>query len=102
MNRGNVLVIGNSGVGKSTLINAVLGEEKAKVGWGTSGTTNQLEIYESDSIPFRIIDTIGFEPSFLREMKAINAVKKWSKECAKKGKEDHSINLIWFCIDGKS
>ena len=102
MDRGNVLVIGNSGVGKSTLINAVLGEEKAKVGWGTSGTTNQLEIYESDSIPFRIIDTIGFEPSFLKEMKAINAVKKWSKECAKKGKDDHSINLIWFCIDGTS
>ena len=102
MIRGNVLVIGNSGVGKSTLINAVLGEEKAKVGWGTTGTTNQLEIYESDSIPFRIIDTIGFEPSFLKEMKAINAVKKWSKECAKKGKDDYSINQIWFCIDGTS
>ena len=28
MERGNVLVIGNSGVGKSTLIIAVLGEDK--------------------------------------------------------------------------
>lgn len=54
MKRGNVLVIGNSGVGKSTLINAVLGEEKAKTGWGTEGTTNYLEIYESDEIPFRM------------------------------------------------
>lgn len=98
--RGNVLVIGNSGVGKSTLINAVLGEEKAKTGWGTSGTTNKLEIYESDSIPFRIIDSIGFEPSLIKEHQAVNAVKKWSKQSAKEGHEDNNINVIWFCVDG--
>lgn len=100
MERGNVLVIGNSGVGKSTLINSVLGDEKAKTGYGSSGTTDKLEIYESEEIPFRIIDTIGFEPSFIKEHKAINAVKKWSKDSAKKGKEDSEINLIWFCVEG--
>lgn len=98
--RGNVLVIGNSGVGKSTLINAVLGEEKAKTGWGTSGTTSKLEIYENDSIPFRIIDSIGFEPSLIKEHQAVNAVKKWSKQSAKEGHEDNNINVIWFCVDG--
>lgn len=46
MNKGNVLVIGNSGVGKSTLINAVLGEQVAKTSWGTEGTTKELKIYE--------------------------------------------------------
>lgn len=100
MDRGNVLVIGNSGVGKSTLINAVLGEEKAKTGWGTSGTTVELEIYESKIIPFRIIDTVGFVPSFIKEHKAINEVKKWSKDSAKKGHEDNKINVIWFCVEG--
>ncbi|WP_198031353.1 GTPase [Jeotgalibaca sp. PTS2502] len=45
MKRGNVLVIGNSGVGKSTLINSVLGGEKAKTRYGTSGTTDKLELY---------------------------------------------------------
>lgn len=100
MERGNVLVIGNSGVGKSTLINSVLGDEKAKTGYGSSGTTDKLEIYESEEIPFRIIDTIGFEPSFIKEHKAINAVKKWSKDSAKKGKEDSEINVIWFCVEG--
>lgn len=100
MERGNVLVIGNSGVGKSTLINSVLGDEKAKTGRGTSGTTDKLEIYESEEIPFRIIDTVGFEHSFIKERKAINAVKKWSKDSAKEGHEDSKINVIWFCVEG--
>ena len=102
MQRGNVLVIGNSGVGKSTLINSVFGEERAKTGWGSEGTTEHLEIYESNKIPFRIIDSVGFEPSFLKKMQAINAVKKWSKKSAKKGHEDSRIHVIWFCVDGTS
>lgn len=102
MQRGNVLVIGNSGVGKSTLINAVLGENRAKTSFGTTGTTSKLEIYESGALPFRIIDTIGFEPSWFKERKAINAVKKWSKKSADEGKEDTQINVIWFCVEGTS
>lgn len=102
MEKGNVLVIGNSGVGKSTLINAVLGEVKAKTGAGTEGTTKGLELYEGAELPFRVIDTIGFEPTFIKEQLAIHAVKKWSKDCAKKGKEDNQINVIWFCVDGTS
>ncbi|WP_027108167.1 GTPase [Lacticigenium naphthae] len=102
MERGNVLVIGNSGVGKSTLINSVLGDEMAKTGFGSSGTTEKLDIYESEEFPFRIIDTVGFEQSLVKQFKAINAVKKWSKDSIKDGKENTKINLIWFCIDGTS
>lgn len=102
MEKGNVLVIGNSGVGKSTLINAVLGENVAMTGWGTSGTTDKLEIYEpkADSAPFRVIDTIGFVPDRVKQRRAVLSVKKWSKESTKKGKEDTRINVIWFCVDG--
>lgn len=102
MERGNVLVIGNSGVGKSTLINSVLGEEMAETGWGSKGTTKELAIFESDKIPFRIIDTVGFEPALIKEMKAIGAVKKWSKDSAKEGHKDNQINVIWFCVEGTS
>ena len=88
MEKGNVLVIGNSGVGKSTLINAVLGEEVAKTGWGTHGTTDRLEIYESNapSIPFNVIDTIGFEPGWRKELRAVNAVKKMVEGMRPQGK----------------
>lgn len=102
MNMGNVLVIGSSGVGKSTLINAVLGEEVAETGWGTKGTTKELDIYESSRIPFRIIDTVGFEPSLLKELKANNAVRKWSRDSARAGHEDNQVNVIWFCVEGTS
>lgn len=100
MQKGNVLVIGNSGVGKSTLINAVLGEDVAKTSWGEKGITSQLDIYEGE--PFNVIDTIGFEPSIFKSNKAINAVKKWSKKSAKEENEDTQINVIWFCVDGTS
>lgn len=105
MEKGNVLVIGNSGVGKSTLINAVLGEDKARTSWGGSkGTTDKLEIYESESkeISFKIIDTVGFEPSFFQKNKAVNLVKKWSKESTEEEHGDRQINVIWFCVEGTS
>lgn len=102
MEIGNVLVIGNSGVGKSTLINAVLGENVAKTDWGSDGVTKELVLYASEKVPFRLIDTIGFEPSVFKRTRAINAVKKWSKESAKKSEEATRINAIWFCVDGTS
>ena len=102
MKKGNILVIGNSGVGKSTLINAVMGESVAESGWGISGTTKKLKIYENEEIPFRVIDTEGFEPSFIKKHLAINAIKKWSKDSTKEDNEEKLINVIWFCVDGTS
>lgn len=100
MKNGNVLVIGNSGVGKSTLINSVLGDDAAETGSGIAGTTTELKFFTNDMVPFRLIDTVGFEPSPYKARKAINAVKKWSKNAGKEGNEDNIINVIWFCVDG--
>ena len=100
--KGNVLVIGNSGVGKSTLINTLLGDHIAETSWGTEGTTKELKIYESEDVPFRVIDTVGFEPTFLGEQRAIGAVRKWSRETLKESGRERQINMIWFCVDGTS
>ena len=98
--KGNVLVLGNSGVGKSTLINSVFGEEIAKTGWGTTGTTPTITVYESKKVNFRLIDTMGFEPTIRRKYKAVREVQKWCKARAKDDLPDNDINAIWFCVDG--
>lgn len=102
MKKGNVLFLGNSGVGKTTLINAIM-NETAATGIGIEGTTKELKAYENEEVPFRIIDTIGYEPtSFLQKNKAINEVKKWSKDAAIEKNDDTSIDLICLCVDGTS
>lgn len=100
MELGNVLVIGNSGVGKSTLINSVIEREDAETGRGSEGTTKELRVYTAEEIGLRLVDTAGFEPSLIKKRKTIHDVKKWSKESV--NDEDHNINVIWFCVDGTS
>lgn len=99
--RANVLVLGKSGSGKSTLINAVLGTY-ADTSWGSTGTTKETTLYEGDEdAPFHLIDTVGFEPSFLKMNKAIHSLKQWTKDSLKKS-PDNKVSVIWFCVDGMS
>lgn len=100
--KANVLVVGNSGVGKSTLINSVFeSEEMAKTGIGEA-VTRELRIYESAGLNFRLIDTMGFEPGLMNQNRAIKAIRKWSKESIKEDASDRQIHMIWYCIDGTS
>lgn len=100
--KANVVVIGNSGVGKSTLINSIFqNDELARTGVGES-TTKELRVYESKDLGFRLIDTMGFEPGFLNQNNAIKAIKKWSKDSIKNNDEDRQIHMIWYCVDGTS
>lgn len=100
MEKGNVLIIGNSGVGKSTLINAVLGTDAAYTSYGVKGTTKELAIYTNSTLPLRLIDTVGFEPGFLKEYQAVSSVNKWLRQSKKNGNENGQINVIWLCVDG--
>lgn len=99
--RANVLVIGNSGAGKSTLINSILGDKRAEVKSGEA-VTKRLAIYENIHLPFRLIDTIGFEFDIVKQWRAINAVKKWSRDSITKNSPERQIDLIWYCVEATS
>ena len=97
--KANILVLGTSGAGKSTLINTVIGRDVAKVGSGKH-ITKDMQTYESEDLNFRLIDSRGFEYSFLGNQKAVKDMKGWMKSGLKGDKP--RIHMLWFCVDATS
>ena len=56
----NILILGRTQVGKSTFINTLLGEKRAKEGYKGSSVTKNHLIYHLDNIPLEINDIEGF------------------------------------------
>ena len=65
MEKGNVLVVGYAGVGKSTLIKAVLGNDIEKKP-ASKFKSDEFQVYENKGLSFRLIDTAGIEPGMLK------------------------------------
>ena len=95
----NVMLLGTSGCGKSTLINAMLGEEKADTGVGEA-VTKEIAVYQSDTLPFRMIDTVGYEFDFFHQHRIKNDIAKFGREGVRQKNVEKLIHMIWYCIDG--
>lgn len=95
----NVLILGTSGCGKSTLVNSIMEADEADTGIGERAT-KKIEIYQSDTLPFRMIDTVGYEHGILGQLKIKNEIAKFCKEGVKTKDVEKLIHMIWFCIDG--
>jgi predicted GTPase len=92
----SIAVIGRTGAGKSTLINAVFGNKLAAVGAGLPVSKN-FEKYPKSSdenVPVIIYDSKGYE---LGEDSFIQGVLSFLEERHLEG-IDNQIHLIWYLI----
>ena len=101
LNTLNVIVAGKTGVGKSTLINAVFKEKLAETGMGKP-VTNHMRKLTKKGVPLAIYDTRGFELG--KEVQA--EVKKEVIDTISLGLATQDINkaihCIWYCINTAS
>lgn len=97
----NIIVAGKTGVGKSTLINAVFKDRLAETGMGKPVTTHMRKITKK-GVPLAIYDTRGFELG--KEVQT--EVKKEIVDTISKGLATQDINkaihCIWYCINTAS
>ena len=94
-----IVVIGRSGVGKSTLINGMIKEDKALTDIGDK-VTKVNTLYYSKFIPFlRLYDTRGIELDEQYGPKSIldNALSIINESETKKDFNDY-VNCIWYCV----
>ena len=87
----NILVCGRAGTGKSSFINNLLGERKAKEGEGLS-VTHKIVTYTLKDFPIIISDTPGFEnDETVKEVKIL--LDKYNKKLIDARKK---VNLILY------
>jgi predicted GTPase/uncharacterized protein (DUF697 family) len=97
----NIIVTGKTGVGKSTLINAVFGENLAKTGEGEPVTDN-IACYKKEDIPVTIYDTVGIELSEQKKEKVTSDILHLVEEKQALGDEADYIHALWYCINANS
>ena len=94
MSSANIIVLGATGVGKTTLINAVLGSETLQ-----TTRTSEVREYYSEELGITLVDTVGFEPRNQKKQVAVKKVQEWTKDGIQKGDHAKSIDVVWFCVD---
>lgn len=91
----NVLVVGKTGTGKSTLVNTVFNERIAETGQGRP-ITQHMRRYTKEGSPVSIYDTKGLEVADYRLI--LDDLKAKVREINRSDKPEDHIHVAWLCI----
>ncbi|HEY5561774.1 MAG TPA: GTPase [Clostridiaceae bacterium] len=97
----NIMIIGKTGVGKSTLVNSIFRENLAETGIGQP-VTKHLRKITKDGVPVRIYDTKGLELKTEIQKEIMHEINSKIAELYATGDEKEYIHVIWFCINSNS
>jgi uncharacterized protein (DUF697 family)/GTPase SAR1 family protein len=92
----NILITGQTGVGKSTLVNAIFRAELAEEGVGRP-VTQRLQRHDAPGVPVTIFDTPGIELGDAKD--AVIADFRSYITGSRRGASESFIHLAWYCID---
>lgn len=92
----NIIIAGKTGVGKSTLINAIFEGNLATTGSGKP-VTSKIAEYRKEGIPIVLTDTKGLEIQDYQEI--ISELEKYITTKNNDSNPNNHIHMAWVCID---